>query len=51
MTEKRLYMVVEHFKNHDPVPAYRRFRESGRMQLDGLVYVSSWIDDKFERCY
>jgi len=44
-------MVVEHFKNHDPVPAYRRFRESGRMQLDGLVYVSSWIDDKFERCY
>jgi hypothetical protein len=51
MPEKRLYMVVEHFKNHDPVPVYRRFRKSGRMQPDGLAYVSSWIDDRFERCY
>jgi Protein of unknown function (DUF3303) len=51
MPEKRLYMVVEHFKNYDPVPVYRRFRESGRMQPDGLAYVSSWIDDTFERCY
>ena len=48
---KRLYMVVEHFKNHDAVPVYRRFRERGRMQPDGLLYVSSWIDDKFETCY
>jgi len=44
-------MVVEHFKNQDPVPVYRRFRESGRMQPDGLVYVSSWIDDTLARCY
>ena len=51
MTEKRLYMIVEHFKNHDPVPVYRRFRQAGRMQPQGLAYVSSWIDDKFERCY
>jgi len=48
---KRLYMVVEHFKNHDAVPVYRRFRERGRMQPEGLLYVSSWIDDNFERCY
>ena len=44
-------MVVEHFKNHDPVPVYRRFRDRGRMAPEGLVYVSSWIDDKLERCY
>ena len=49
--QKTLYMVVEHFKNQDPIPVYRRFRDHGRMQPDGLVYVSSWIDDRFERCY
>ncbi len=25
------YMVVEHFRNGDAVPVYRRFRERGRM--------------------
>jgi hypothetical protein len=49
--EKRQYMVVEHFKNKDAVPAYRRFRERGRMAPEGLVYVSSWIDENMERCY
>jgi hypothetical protein len=44
-------MVVERFKNKDAVPVYRRFRESGRMMPEGLAYVSSWIDDKLERCY
>jgi hypothetical protein len=48
---RRLYMVVEHFKNGDAAPAYRRFRDKGRMQPEGLVYVSSWIDEKMERCY
>ena len=49
--DRRLYMVVEHFKNRDAVPIYRRFRDSGRMMPEGLVYISSWIDDTFERCY
>ena len=44
-------MVVEHFRKKDAVPVYRRFRESGRLMPDGLVYVSSWIDENFERCY
>jgi hypothetical protein len=48
---KILYMVVEHFKNQDAVAVYRRFRERGRMAPEGLVYVSSWVDDKLERCY
>jgi hypothetical protein len=49
--QRTLYMVVEHFKNKDAVPVYRRFRDRGRMAPEGLVYISSWVDDKFERCY
>jgi hypothetical protein len=45
------YMIVEHFKNHDPLPVYRRFRDRGRLAPEGLRYVSSWVDIKFERCY
>jgi hypothetical protein len=48
---KSLYMVVEHFKDKDPLPVYRRFRDKGRMAPEGLVYVSSWVDRKLERCY
>ena len=44
-------MVVEHFKNRDAISVYRRFRDRGRMAPEGLVYVSSWVDDKLERCY
>jgi hypothetical protein len=48
---RSLYMVVERFKNKDAVPVYRRFRDQGRLAPDGLVYISSWVDDKLERCY
>ena len=46
---KKLYMVIEHFK--DAAAVYRRFRGRGRMAPDGLVYLSSWVDEKLERCY
>ncbi len=46
-----LYIIVEHFKNKDAVAVYRRFRDSGRMAPEGLVYVSSWVDDKLECCF
>jgi len=45
------YMIVEHFKNGDPRPIYRRFREHGRLAPEGLNYVSSWVDEKLERCF
>jgi hypothetical protein len=48
---KRVYMVIENFKNGDAVPVYRRFRERGRMAPAGLSYVSSWVNDKLDRCY
>jgi hypothetical protein len=46
-----LYMIVEHFRNSDPIPVYRRFRDRGRLAPDGLVYVMSWVDEKLERCF
>lgn len=46
-----LFMVVEHFKNNDALPVYQRFRDRGRMTPQGLAYVSSWVDQKLERCY
>lgn len=46
-----LYMVVERFKNEDALPVYRRFRERGRLAPEGLIYVSSWVDESFHRCF
>ncbi|MGB8013000.1 MAG: DUF3303 family protein [Terriglobales bacterium] len=48
---KTLYMVVEHFKNGDAAPVYRRFRDHGRLAPAGLTYVSSWVSDQMGRCY
>lgn len=48
---KQMYMVVEHFKNGDAIPVYRRFRDQGRLAPEGLRYVSSWVTTKLERCY
>ena len=46
-----LYMIIEHFKNDDPVPVYRRFRDRGRLAPNGLQYISSWVDEKLEHCF
>jgi hypothetical protein len=46
-----MYMVIENFKNGEAVPVYRRFRDRGRMAPAGLSYVSSWVNDKLDRCY
>jgi Protein of unknown function (DUF3303). len=44
-------MVIERFRNGDPAPVYRRFKERGRMAPEGLVYVSSWVDQDLSTCY
>jgi len=46
-----LFMVVERFKNRDPLPIYRRFREKGRMAPEGLNYLGSWVEANFDRCF
>jgi hypothetical protein len=44
-------MIVERFKNRDPVPVYKRFRERGRLAPEGLTYVSSWVSLDLTTCY
>ena len=46
-----LFLIIEHFKDANPVPVYRRFRDQGRMMPDGLKYVGSWIEANFDRCF
>lgn len=46
-----LYLVIEHFRNKDAVPVYRRFRERGRLAPEGLRYLSSWVTEQMDRCY
>jgi Protein of unknown function (DUF3303) len=48
---KTTYMVIESFRNGDPVPVYRRFRDRGRLAPEGVTYVCSWVDHQLERCY
>ena len=45
------YLVIERFRNRDPIPVYRRSQARGRLMPDGLSYVSSWITDDLSRCY
>lgn len=44
-------MIVEHFRNGDAAPVYRRFREKGRLAPEGLTYVASWVTQDLTRCY
>jgi hypothetical protein len=46
-----LFMVVESFRNGDAKAVYSRFQERGRMLPEGLTYIDSWTDAKFERCF
>ena len=46
-----LYLVIEEYRNGDPLPVYRRFREHGRLAPEGLRYVSSWVTADLAHCY
>lgn len=46
-----LYMVIEHFRDGDPEPVYRRVRERGRMLPEGLEYVESWVTADRAHCF
>jgi Protein of unknown function (DUF3303) len=46
-----LFLVIEHFRDGDPAPVYRRFREQGRLAPEGLRYVASWVTEDLRRCY
>jgi hypothetical protein len=44
-------MVVEHFRDGDAAPVYRRFRDEGRLAPEGLTYVVSWVTGDLKHCY
>ena len=44
-------MVIERFKHRDAKAVYRRYRDKGRMTPEGLVYVNSWVETNFDRCF
>ena len=46
-----LFMVIEKFRDGDPKPVYRRFRDKGRMAPPGVRYTASWVTTDFERCF
>lgn len=46
-----LFMIIEHFRDGNALPVYRRFRDHGRLAPAGLTYVSSWVTDDLRRCY
>jgi hypothetical protein len=43
-----LFMVIERFKDRDPIPVYRRVRDAGIKFPEGLTYVGSWIEPNFD---
>ena len=46
-----LFHVTDRYRDGDPVPVYRRFREQGRMTPDGVEYVASWVTDDLSTCF
>jgi len=46
-----LFMIIEKFRDGDPVPVYQRFRDRGRLAPEGLEYVASWVTMDLARCY
>lgn len=46
-----LFMVIETFRDGDPVPVYRRFRDRGRLMPEGIEYRGSWVTDDLRRCF
>lgn len=46
-----LFMVIERFERNDMIPVYKCVRDEGRMLPDGLVYIDSWVEPNFGRCF
>lgn len=44
-------MMIEQFKNGDAAPIGERFKRSGRMMPEGVVYQASWVDRARGRCF
>ena len=46
-----LFMVIESFKDGDIRAIGERFKRSGRMLPEGLLYHASWVESTGARCF
>ena len=46
-----LFMIIERFRDGDAEPVGARFRHSGRMLPEGVIYHASWVDSAGARCF
>lgn len=46
-----LFMVIERFRGGNARPVGERFKHSGRMLPDGVIYHASWVDPAGARCF
>jgi hypothetical protein len=46
-----LFMVIESFKDGDARAIGERFKRSGRMLPEGLLYRASWVESTGARCF
>ena len=46
-----LFMVIENFKDGNARAIGERFKRSGRMLPEGLVYHASWVESMGVRCF
>lgn len=46
-----LFMVIERFKQGDAKLIGERFKLSGRMLPEGVIYHASWVDSPGARCF
>ena len=46
-----LYLVIETFRNANPVPIGERFKSKAGCYPRAWTYQSSWIDREIRRCY
>ncbi|HMD83561.1 MAG TPA: DUF3303 family protein [Terriglobia bacterium] len=44
-------MVIEHFKPGSTGLIGERFKHSGRMLPDGVIYHASWVESSGARCF
>ncbi len=45
------FMVIERFRSGRVKAVYERFAEKGRMLLEGVSYIDSWINEDVTVCY
>ncbi|HLO97935.1 MAG TPA: DUF3303 family protein [Fimbriimonas sp.] len=45
------FLVIERFRDGNPIPVYERFDKEGRLMPDDIQYVSSWVTEDCSTCY